>query len=152
MGTLTIAEMCDGVKTTICDPLVTAGSLKLAESFDELSEDYQDTPMAQVYANAGTTDAFSANDRTTFRAGIRTNETEIVVDLPACQRGHAAEDMAAVLNLAEAVDAQLVSVKTRPYFGLVGVKAFRWRWTRVVFARGASEYPGVRFQIWLIVN
>jgi len=146
---VTYAQICDAIAAT----LATITQLKKVQSYDELTEDYGDLPMAQVYPEASDTDSRSgATDRTSFRAGVRVTEAMFHVDVPCRQRSHVDEDTRALVEMAELVQAKLEAQHVKPYFGLEGIRSFRWRWERVNFERsGGVLYPGVRFIIWATV-
>lgn len=67
------------------------------------------------------------------------------------QRSHIDEDMQKTVEMVEAVEAKLIAVQTKPYFGLVGIKAFHWRWEILDFPLGDVHYLGARFYITVVV-
>ena len=149
-----LLDLCNDIATT----LGAAASINRVQGPAALSEDSPDLPMLQCYPVSGDTDAGNtasagsgANDRTTFRAGVRVTETLLRVDIPCRQRSHLAEDMAAVVGIAQEVQDLLEAQKTKPYFGNATIKGFRWRWEYVNFQRGQQEivYPGCRFDIYV---
>lgn len=144
---LTIAGMCDGVAAT----LSAAVGLARTQSLDELTEDYPDLPLLQVYPETGQVDIIGSTDRSSFRGGTRVGEYGITADVIVAQRSHLGENMALAATLVEAVTTVLENERVRPYFGLEGVKAFRWQWQRTLFLTGdpAFTYVGARFTITL---
>ncbi len=148
---VTFDTLLDGV-AAVFEEMVTAGDLQKAERYDKLSEDFQDVPMAQVYLDQGEVDASTATAQHTFRGAARMHEVAVGVDIPCRQRGDAAEDMKAVVDVLEAVTNKLDAQQTRPWFGSDAIKSWRWRWQRVTFVRGeATPYVGLRVTIWLRV-
>jgi hypothetical protein len=147
MTDVTLAQLCDAVEAT----LGAATGLTYSQSYDELTEGMQDMPMLQVYPVSGETDVTGNADRTSFRAGVRQTQTVLHADLFARQRSHIGEDMATLLPLISAVIVKLEAQTTKSYFGLAGVKGFRWRWERVTFAYGDQQLPyvGARFYLTL---
>lgn len=145
---ITIAQMCDAVALT----LGAAVGMARAQSYDELTEDYPDLPLLQVYPESGSVDITGTSDRTTFRGGTRTGEYAITCDLIARQRAHLGEDMAVTTDLVDAVTTVLEAQNVKPYFGLVGIKGFRWSWQRTLFQRGDPNvaYVGARFAVVLV--
>ena len=145
---ITLAQMCNAVKAT----LETAIGINKAQSYNELSEGYDDLPLLQVYPWSGETDMTALNTaQSTFRGGSRVTETLIHADVVCRQRSHLDEDMAKVVEMQEAVQSVLFDQHTRPYFGDGGIKGWRSRWEVVSFPRGDPQvtYLGVRFFVYL---
>lgn len=142
---ITIAQICDAIEET----LGAATGITRSESYDELTEGIHDLPMLQVYPENGNQDAFTSTDRTTFRGGVRQTSLMIHADLYAQQRAHIGEDMKKLVDSIDAITDVFEAQDTKPYFGLDGIKAFRWRWERVTFVYGdpQSNYVGARFFI-----
>ena len=144
---ITLAQICDAIESTLGG----ATGLERSESYDELTEGAHpgDLPLLQVYPNDGTTDPSGNTDRTTFRGGVRQTALTIHADVYARQRSHIGEDMKAVVNSMDAIINVLEAQNVKPYFGLVGIKAFAWRWERVTFIYGDPQLPyaGVRFYL-----
>lgn len=150
MPTLTLAAICDGITTT----LAAAPGIVRAQSFDELTEDYPDLPLLQVYWEGLDTDARADNDdRSSFGAGVRVTEVEIRCDVPCRQRSHLDEDMAEVVAIADALCTTLETQDRKAYFGVAGIKGFRWSMRRVNFERGDPlvVYPGLRLTLFVRV-
>lgn len=147
---ISITQMCDHVKET----LGLAEGIMRAQSIGDLTEDYPDLPLMQVYWENSETDVMGGTaDRSTFRGGVRVNETQVTVDVPCRQRSHIDEDITAVTEIADAIIDILDAQNVKPYFGLAGIQGFRWRCERVNFSRGDPNiiYPGLKFTIWLRV-
>lgn len=147
---ITKAQICDAIADTLGD----AASVARTQSFDELGESIGDTPLLQVYP--GTTwqqDPSGNTDRTTFGGGVRQTILVIHVDLYAHRRARMSEDMAALVNTSDEIETILEEQDKKPYFGLVGIQAFSWLATRVVFVYTDQEikYAGVRYAITIRV-
>lgn len=119
----------------------------------ELREGMQDAPLLQIYPDTLAQDPEGNADRTTFRAVVRQTVQTWNMDLYARQRSDLGEDMAALLPLVDAIVDRLEQQDTKPYFGLVGIKAFSWTAQRVAFVYGTPEisYAGMRFVLTLRV-
>jgi hypothetical protein len=142
---ITIGQICDAIEST----LGAATGITRSESYDELTDGIHDLPMLQVYPNSGNQDAFTRTDRSTFRGGVRQTDIMIHADLYAQQRAHIGEDMKKLVDVIDAVTNVFEAQDVKPYFGLDGIGAFRWRWERVTFAYGDPQltYVGARFYI-----
>lgn len=151
---VTLAQLCDAVASTFKSALYPAILMKV-QSYNELTEGYGDLPMMQVYPESGETDAFTQNDRTTFRAGSRVTDFEIMVDVPCCKRNNIDENMKAVVVMMESVQGVLEAQTIKPYFGNGAIKGFKWRWERTLFRLAESDsvdlYPGLKFRVTLKV-
>lgn len=143
MATTTTAQICDAIETT----LSSAAGLSRAETYSELSDGVTETPTLRVYWESTEEDISGSTDRTSFGAGVRQDEHLFHGDLYVRQRSHIGEDMQKLVEMKDAVDAVLVAQTTKPYFGLVGIKAFHWRAERVTFIYGDPQVPyvGVRW-------
>lgn len=142
-----MAVTYDAILDGIADELDEIATLNVVQKYDAMSEDFHDCPMAQVYADAGETDAFSENERSTFGAVLRVHEFAVVADIACRLRGNLDDDMKAVVDMAESVQTKLEEQKKRPFFGQTGIKAFRWRWERATFQRGDSQYVGLKLRV-----
>jgi hypothetical protein len=140
---ITLAQICNAIEST----LAAATTVARSESYDELTEGVQDFPMLQVYPEAGNVDAVGSTDRTTLQAGCRQTSVTIHADYYARQRSQLDEDMKALVNGIDALTNVLEQQDTKPYFGLDGIRAFRWEWRRVTFVYGDGGQPmvGARF-------
>lgn len=145
MSSISLAQTCNAVATT----LGTATGITYVQSYYQLKEGMNDTPTLQVYWNNSNQDPGGNADRTTFKAGVRQTDIEILCDLYASDRNEIGEDMAALLPLVDAVVDVIEQQDTKPYFGLVGLKGFNWDARRVVFQYTDSlrTYTGARFTI-----
>ena len=145
MTALLISEICDGIKDTLFDGV----NIVRGQSYDQLTESMNDWPTLQVYPDQNAVDAFQGTDRTTFGGGIRVKDYIIFADLYARQRSDIAEDMNAVVNAIDFLEGIFEQQNTSPYFGVAGIKNFRWAWRRFNFVLGDPniQYPGARFTI-----
>ena len=143
---ITLAQICDAIETT----LGAATTVTRSQSHDELTEGIHDLPMLQVYPENGYQDAGGATERTTFGGAgnpVRQTEFTIHADYYARQRSHIGEDMAALVDGIDALQNVLEGQDQKPYFDLVGIKAFSWRWDRVTFIYASEDYVGARFAL-----
>lgn len=138
---ITLAQICNAVEATL------APAITYTQSYNELKEGMADQPMLQIYPNSGTSLAGQTTDRTSFQATVRQNQVEIYADLYATVRSEIGEDMAILLPLIDAVIDEIEKQDTKPYFGLTGLKAFYWSWSRVMFSYNdpMTFYVGARF-------
>jgi hypothetical protein len=145
MTSITLGQILDAIEAT----LSAAPTLARSMSYDELTEGISDTPLLQVYPEAGDQDPTGNADRTTFRAGVRQTNITINCDYYAQQRKHIGEDMAALVDGLDAMTEIFESQDTKPYFALDGIKAFHWSWQRVTFDYGDPQisYVGARFTL-----
>lgn len=150
MTTITIQQMCEAVR----DTLKVAAHLKKAQTYRELSEGIHDTPLLQVYWESLEQDTMNTSaDRTTFKGGGRQTEVVIYGDLYARPRSDLAEGMDKTAVVGEEFITILEAQDTKPYFGLVGIKAFHWRLERAIFSYGNEEtkFDGARLILTLRV-
>ena len=149
MTSITLAQILDAIEGA----LSAAPTLARSMSYDELTEGINDTPLLQVYPEAGDQDPTTATDRTTFTAKVRQTNLTINCDYYAQQRKHIGEDMAALVDGIDAMTDIFEAQDTKPYFGLVGIKAFHWSWQRVIFNYGDLNinYVGARFTLTIRV-
>lgn len=152
MPSVTYRAMLDGIAATFREIDHLSHTPNGVQTGDAITEDFPDLPMAQVYPEASTTDDWAGNnDRSSFRAGSRVTTFRIVIDIPTRRRSHVGEDMASVIEMADAIQGKLEEQRTRPLFGVVGIQGFSWRWERVLHQRGAGEgqhlYVGLRVHL-----
>ena len=148
-GSVTVAQINDAVK----DTLSAASGMTYAQSYNELTEGINDTPMLQVYWQSHRVDPDSNTAQRSFRGVTRQTSLVFYADLFPRQRSHIDEDMGALLPLVDAIDEVLEAQRVKPYFGLEGIEAIEgWEAQQVLF-----EYPnnikflGARFTIRLRV-
>lgn len=144
---ITIAQINTAIKNTLDN----MASLAASQDYNELSEGIVDWPMLQVYWQSTDGDDRSGIQQTTFRGGVRRKHFVFHADVFAAQRAHLDQDMTAVLTAAEELTTLLEAQDTLPYFGLAGIRAYRWTVTRVNIVDGDSTFPGVRgvIELWV---
>ena len=144
MTLITYGSLCKAVATAL---QATAGVVHV-QAYDELTESISDTPTLQVYLSK---DAAETDDsgihQSTFGAGVRITRLNITIDCYARQRSHLADDMAAQMDIIDAVDAVLNQQKTAPFFG--GAKALHWTWKRLAMENADAEYAGAECTLTL---
>lgn len=132
--------------------LVKIDGLERALSNELMPEGITDLPTIQIYPDSGEGDATAANERTTFRGGIRQERLTILIDYYARQRSHLGEDMAALTRGLDAMRRLFRSQNHKPFFGVETIQTFSWSWQRIVFTYGGTttnptSYYGVRFTL-----
>ena len=141
---ITLAQICDAVETTL------APAITYTQSYNEIKEGMADQPTLMVYPQSGTSAPPQATDRTTFQATVRQAEIEIYADLYATVRSEIGEDLGILLPLIDAVIDEIEKQDTKPYFGLVGIKAWNIHSAqRVTFEYADAKYPGIRFELMM---
>ena len=152
-SSVTVAQMCDAIDTTLGEVLVTSGDLIRSDSYDELREGMNDENILQVYPEEQSpVSVGSETQKLTFTDTPFIDE-EIVIhaDYYAQQRAHIGEDMAQLVGGIDAIRANLKTQNCPNPFGLTGIANFQWSWRRVVFEYGGPElrYIGARFRLVL---
>lgn len=144
-GEVNITEINDAIK----DTLATATGLTFAQSYNELSEGINDTPMLQVYWQSHLVDPDSNTSQRSFRGVTRQTSLTFHADLFPRQRSHLDEDMGALLPLVDAIQAVLEAQRVEPYFGLAKIKAIEgWSAQQVTFEYPADvKFLGARYII-----
>ncbi len=154
---ITLAQIVDAIE----DTLDAATTLATSQTYDELTEGMQDTPTLQVYPESNEqVSADSGTDRRTFggKGGVENKPVRekvyvIHADYYARQRSHMGEDMTALVDGIDAMEDVLEDEDTGPFFGLDGIKALTWSWSRVTFIYGDEmiRYVGARFiiRVWV---
>ena len=147
MTILTFVEILDGITATLAaDP-----AIKQALTMEDITESVQVVPACLVYIAEFNTDIQTQNSQTTFRGGVRQNQVVVNVDALARRRSHIGEDMKDVTELADVIVAILEAQKTHPYFGLDGLKTFKWRATYATFHHGADDFSALRFILTFMI-
>jgi hypothetical protein len=146
---VTIAQICDAIEDTLND----ATSMATSQSYDELKEGIHsgDLPLIQIYPESNECAFGSGTDRTTFQGGVRNKHYIIHCDLYARQRSHLAEDMKKTVEMIDELETIFEQQNLKDYFGLDGIKAFKWSWTRSLLTSAEAEFYGARFiiEIWV---
>jgi hypothetical protein len=142
---VTLAEICDGIETT----LGAASGISSSKSYDELTEGIpaMDCPRLQVHPARGGCDSPGKADRTTFQAGVQQTLVVVYADLYARLRSQLDEDMKATVDETDALIDVLQAQERPPFFGVAGIKAFRWEWKRATFSYAEERYMGARFTL-----
>lgn len=145
---LTIGEINTALATTLgtADGIVSIQDAAQPDEATGLKEGLPDLPALQVYWESAETDEAGPTDRTTFGAGVRQTKYTYSADLYVRQRSQLSEDVAAVLTMAEAMDA-VFKAQTTNLFGQERIQAFKWSAKRVTFENSGVEYAGARFTI-----
>ena len=141
----TLADINNGLTKTLAE----AVGLEYTQTYNELTEGIQDTPVLRVYPTAGNTDVTTGTDRTTFSGKITQTQLSYHADLYATQRKHLGEDMGKLIPLMDSIIDVLEAQKKKPFFGVNAIKSFNWKWNGIVFAYGRPDqkYAGARFVI-----
>lgn len=143
MSAVKIGDLVKAIR----DDLANASGVKLSTGYDTLTEGINEFPLVQVIPEEGEQAHQSNTDRTTFGAKLRFEQMVIHADVYAIQRHSLADDMKAVIDVADNVKARLDLQTTRPPFGVAGVDTWSYTWRRVIFEYGDSQvkYMGIRF-------
>lgn len=150
MTQVLINDISEAVTSTV----QSATGLARTQAAGSMTEGMNATPTFQFYFERLETDSASANmERSTFRGGITQTSLIFHGDLYVRQRSHIGEDMAALYPMADAIIAILEAQKLKPYFGLEGIKGFRWTVERATFRYGSDQllYIGARFIMRFLV-
>ena len=149
MAVLTLAQ----INNAIADTLGAATGLGANhhQTYNELTEGTQDIPQLRVYWESDVTDAMTPTNRLTSRSsthlGVIVTDQVFHADLYGVQRSNIGPDMGVLYPLIDAVRAKLEAETDAPYFGLDGIKGFKWSSQRVTFDYANVSYVGCRFTI-----
>jgi hypothetical protein len=146
---VTTAQINTAIKTT----MGAAAGLTRSQDFNELTEGMADTPTLQVYFEEWENDIASATtDRTTYRGGVEQCQLVYHADILGAPRGpDLGEEMARLLPVVDQIIDILQAQKVKPYFGLDGIKAFRWSARRVQIDYNNELFVACRFIITIRV-
>ena len=154
MARITYVMILGGIKTT----LLTSALLQVAQdaAAGEITPKIPETPLLQIYPEAG--------DPTniTFQGSAQQQTATINADLFVRQRSFIAQDLDTLVDHLDAMELVLELEETKgeqadPYFGVlddagnVAIKAFGWRWERVVFNYAKLDYVGIRYSLELVI-
>lgn len=152
-STVTVAQMCDAINTTLGEVLVAAGDLIKSLSYDELEEGINDPNTLQVYPEEQSPVSIgSETQKLTFGSDPYIDEEIIIhADYYARQRSNIGEDMGGLVVGIDAIRTNLKTQNCPNPFDLIGIATFQWSWRRVVFDYGGPElrYVGARFRLVL---
>ena len=139
MARISIMDICDGIAATFNGLVVTlnAGSAPvalIAQSYDELTEGMQDTPVLQVLPMDSDVDAATDTDRTTFKGCIKHGRYHFVLHGYARPRSHVGEDVEAAIRMWDACEAVLedegtdcvAATGTCTFFGVPEIRGISW--------------------------
>jgi hypothetical protein len=152
-STVTVAQICDAIQTTLGEVLVAAGDLIKSLDHDELEEGIQDENTLQIYPEEQTTvSTGSQTQKLTLSSDPYIDEELIIhADYYAQQRANIGEDMAQLVTGIDAIRTNLKMQQCPNPFSLTGIASFQWSWQRVIFSYGEPElkYVGARFRLVL---
>lgn len=142
---VTLGAVCHGIEET----LSVAAGVQSSTSYDELTEGVPslDCPRIQVYPDSGTCDRRGDTDRTAFQSGVQQAEVIFLVDLYARVRSQLAEDMKEAIDVIDAIIDVLQEQERPPFFGIDGIKSFKWSWKRATLRYADQLYMGARFTL-----
>lgn len=150
-SSVTVAQICDAIDTSLGAALVTAGILIKSLSYNEIEEGVNDPNTLQVYPEEQlTVSSGSATQKLTLTdTPYIIEEIVIHADYYARPRSNIGEDMAGLVAGIDAIRANLKGQNCPNPFDLTGIANFQWSWQRVVFTYGEPElkYVGARFRI-----
>lgn len=143
------------ISEAIAKAIGTSSLFKQAQARTRLTEGIPETPLAQVYFESQDTSANSNTDRRSFgstaQPPIKQSTVVYHIDIYAAQRNNIGADMAAIEDTVDEVDRILDSETRSPFFGVDGIKSFKYRIERVVFDYASVKYAGARFIITMTV-
>lgn len=142
-----LGDLCNGIEAV----LSAAAGMRSSTSYDKLTEGIPaaDCPRLQVYPESGGCDIRTGTDRTAMQAGVQQAEIVVFADLYARLRSQLNEDMKATVDLIDAIIDKLQEQERPPFFGVAGVKSFKWTWRRAVLRYMDERYMGARFTIYI---
>lgn len=156
LATLTLTQICDAIRTT----LGASSEIARAQSVGELSDSMEDLPMLRVYPFSANTDPSGTTDRSTFggkggdeKTPVRRTSLIINVDVPVDQRTDIGDNLARVAPTWDSVEVIFAAQNVKPYFDLVGIKAFSWTAQLTTFEWNELQFPniGVQFKVTIEV-
>lgn len=152
-STVTVAQMCDAIHSTVGAVLVASGDLVKALNYNQLEEGMADRPTLQIYPQrGGPVSGQSGTQKLTLDSDpYILEQVTIFMDLYAARRSNLNEDMEAVVDGLDAINANLKTQQCPNPFGLTGISTFQWSWERVIFDYDSPEekYPGIRYTLIL---
>jgi len=136
--TVTLAQICDAIAAVLGG----VTGVSQAQSYDDLTDGMNTTPTVQVYPDSW------SQEYHTSGGGVTITDAVINVDLYAQARGSIGQNMAALMPVADAINAALITQQAaKPPFALAGMKRFSWSADRVSFDYGGHQYLGVRYAL-----
>jgi len=144
MASMKLSDLCDGIETALA-----AVSGIHTQSYDELTEGIQNWPMLQVYPARGELRAETGQH--TFRGIVRINDITIHADVYVQPRVNLATDMAAVVDLHDAITDVLDLQKTGSPFDVTGTKAFTYSWEYASYDYANQGFVGIRYVLQFVI-
>lgn len=143
MADVSLRTLLDGVKST----LGTANGMVRAEALEDITDGVSDLPILKIFFWSANADANSQTDRSSFGGGVKLTQVVVNADLFATEQSHMGEDDGGVVDGFDAVVAILQAQNAKPYFGVDGLKGFRWEAQRAEIGWGNEKYSGIRFTL-----
>lgn len=148
MSPVTIAQ----INTALHNTLSTISGLALSQDYDDLTESLNEYPVMQVYFVSKDNTIASDTSKNTFGSGatgppIRQTTITFHVDLHVTPRNFINQIFEQTYPLIDAIDLVFEQQYNTPFFGLDGIKAYRYRCEFVNFTYGNVETNGVRWFI-----
>jgi len=144
---ITTAQINTAIKTT----LEAAAGLTRSQDFNELTEGMADTPTLQVYFESWEA-VETTTERSTMRGGVEQVSIVFHADVLGAPRGpDLGEEMARLQPVVDQIIDILQAQKTKPYFGLVGIRAMHWSANRVLIDYNGELFIACRFIITIRV-
>lgn len=147
---ISIADILRGVQSVFINDSL----FPHVQTLESLTEGISDTPTIQIFPETRDVDTRSGGtDRSAFRGGVRVSEVVINMFVYADQRSYIEENMLRLVAAIDAIDDILEQQDVKPYFGVDGLKAFRWGWSRAVIEMGEpmTKYVGVLYTLTFTV-
>lgn len=128
------------------DALAGIDLIKQAQAGRELTENIPVTPLVQVYFEGKDTSSGSSTDRKSFGQNpVRQSLVTVHADIYVEMRNSIGAEMALLEELVDRVDEVIEEQQGPAYFGVDGVKSFRYHVERVQFEYNKKTYTGIRF-------
>jgi hypothetical protein len=161
MARITLMDICDGIAdafdgaAVVLNAGVPAVTID-AQSYDEITEGMQNTPVVQVWPTDSLTDATTDTDRTTFKGCVKHGQYQFTVRGFARPRSQVGEDMEATVRMWDALEAILEEEGTDctgaggtcTFFGVSGIRSMSWSAASPqVYVYGGAPYVGFEMTI-----
>lgn len=136
---LTLETICDAIAAEFA----AVTSLVRVQSPDDLTEGMHDTPTLAVYPVSVTRNP----DQFTLRQAVRRTQITARADVFVAPRANIDEDIVDVVDVTDAIIAELDAQREPPYFHCAGIRSLNWRWELVTFDYAGGKYSGGRFTL-----
>ena len=156
MGTTSIAAICTVIHDAIAELDVSgalgADGLHQVQNYNELTEGFNDCPLAQIYWESLNSPSFGETPGYTLPTKRYSRGLLFRIDVPVQRRNNLAENMKAVVVWADRLWNK-IEEKLTPCgsFGDDAIWIMNWSMQRVVFDYAAANvaylYPGVRCEL-----